>query len=762
MSGRTEYRPLRQIVLLGGVLLAVGVLGRYSASSREASLAGELRATLVLPAMVIAACFVFRYFKLNHRLAIQTPGQLNELACSAAQRILWPVSGFLAVLAALLLLEHRQPYYFTQDDNLAVNLPAILQGSRSLFSGVFPTWNPHQFMGSPSSSLGYFALTYPVTYLSFWAAKTLLHDEYATLEVFSFVHLLLGYCVLYWAVRREGCRPSLAMLAASCCTVSGYALIFSRSWFQFSTVLLWTSLMVVCVQQMRRGRLAWKWVLAFGLAIGLMAHVGHTQMWVYSVMLVDSAIVLFVVAGLVQVRELRSCIAAHLIGFAVAAPLLVPQVLATRTVVRHPDSRGIIEGVMGLFVPDSVIASPHPSAWGTGGNHIGEMYYSGSLFMVVAAILLASLLASRWNKNTIGNNAWFLCGLLAFVLALGTRGVLWTELSYLPGFDRFRFPFKFLAYIVLFFGIGGAVALERLMRKQRWRSKIEVPLALVVWTALAYHCSLCTGAFYVYNFRPFPRPNPHIAVRLMPDGVAYYPKVLPLGSEDGTTFRIVRDSGFRGTDPHLIDSYLNQWPTVEGAFSLSGYDPLTSESPTVQLVNKNIQSNPVLALSEYGVKYVLQYAPPARKGSTIISPLGWGTPVYQNGTVLLSELPEVRPMAFSVDRPLDALPLRFDGGGATIDTAVLPQGGRVILNMLWRKEIRSQAGGARITSVADEWGRIATDVPPGTKELRITFHPPWEYGFVAGGIALVLGLAIRWWPIPPGERVVKAEPALVK
>src|SRR5689334_19885492 len=63
----------------------------------------------------------------------------------------WMIVGFVSVAAALAFLEYRQPFYFVEDDNLAQFMPVVLHGCRSLFhDGVFSTWNPHQFLGSPT------------------------------------------------------------------------------------------------------------------------------------------------------------------------------------------------------------------------------------------------------------------------------------------------------------------------------------------------------------------------------------------------------------------------------------------------------------------------------------------------------------------------------------------------------------------------------------------------------------------------------------
>src|SRR5215467_1291193 len=70
-----------------------------------------------------------------------------DYSASTRSRWLWPLAGLVFMCGALIFLEARQPYYFTQDDNLAQFLPGMLQGCRSLAAGVFPSWNPYQFLG---------------------------------------------------------------------------------------------------------------------------------------------------------------------------------------------------------------------------------------------------------------------------------------------------------------------------------------------------------------------------------------------------------------------------------------------------------------------------------------------------------------------------------------------------------------------------------------------------------------------------------------
>src|SRR6185437_12777121 len=134
------------------------------------------------------------------------------------------LSGLVVVIGCLWMLECLQPFYFTQDDNFSQFLPTILHGCRSLEAGIFPNYNPFQLLGAPAASVGVYALTYLPTYASHLAARFLLGNEYCTIEVFCWFHLLLGYAAMYWAARMAGMRPALAACAAVCFALSGYFL----------------------------------------------------------------------------------------------------------------------------------------------------------------------------------------------------------------------------------------------------------------------------------------------------------------------------------------------------------------------------------------------------------------------------------------------------------------------------------------------------------------------------------------------------------
>ena len=651
---------------------------------------------------------------------LDSPAQRSILSWS---RVGWPLTGLAGMIAAIVFLEVRQPYYFTQDDNLSQFLPGILQGCRSLANGVFPTWNPYQFMGSPSTTVGTYSLTYPPMWLSYWFAKHVLGREYATIEVFAVAHLLLAYGLIYWAVRREGVRPALAILASLCCVLSGYALLAGRSWYYVIPVFVWVPLLVICLQALRGQEIGWKWIVSCGVVIGVFSHAGNVQMWVYSMVFFVLAAALMLWTRAIPFRFLPALATSMLLGLALAAPLLVPQVLATQNVNRYQGDANILGGVPTLFVPVTLVQTGHPMNSGTFyKQYIGEMYYSGTVFCVAGAVLLGGLIVLRWRRTAIRQNVWFFCALVALILALGNIGLLWPLMQRLPGFNKFRLPYKFLELFNIFIAVAGACAWERFVRHRRGSFRAELALVAVVCALLAYHCSLALPSFCTFGFAPYPPVNPAIAQSLQSHYNRDYPKILPLGDS-------------RSTEPDYLQSMQHQWPSLYGFFSVSGYDPLVSEDRTNIAINNKLFWEPGPWLYEYGVRYVLTYDTPWPKWLKVSA-----TSVYRSDRFTLWELPQPRPMAWSDAEPARPLPVQFDGAGANLDTSQLPTGGWITLNMIRRPEISASTEKRVLPTMSDPWSRIRIQVPAGIKQIRVNFTPPWFVGFASAGLLMVLAL----------------------
>jgi hypothetical protein len=170
-------------------------------------------------------------------------------------------------------------------------------------------------------------------------------------------------------------------------------------------------------------------------------------------------------------------------------------------------------------------------------------------------------------------------------------------------------------------------------------------------------------------------------------------------------------------------------------------------------------------LRAYGVRWAVIYSgpqnPPIPEGSQneyfwktdpVLEQLAEeiqerGTLVVDRPDVRVYELPGAAAMAFAVDSPRKALPVKFDAGGLRVDTASLPQGGQVVVNALPAKFLRATADGVSVEMTADKWGRLLFNVPAGTKCLKASYRPPWLAGAAVGVLlaaVAVCSMRFRW------------------
>jgi len=157
---------------------------------------------------------------------------------------LYLLAGFLFFILCIVILEIRQPLYFTQDDSYSMGLPLYLEFFKNLFDhGIFTTLNPYQFTGSPVSEI-LAGILYPLTYICYMFARFILHNDLYFIEVYSIANLTMCYFTFYIACRCLKVRPSIAVLCSLFYSLSGYSLIITRCWCCFPPVMAFSPLIV--------------------------------------------------------------------------------------------------------------------------------------------------------------------------------------------------------------------------------------------------------------------------------------------------------------------------------------------------------------------------------------------------------------------------------------------------------------------------------------------------------------------------------------
>lgn len=678
--------------------------------------------------------------------APQTPAPGASLSARG-----WWLLAAAFVVAAICWLERVQPLYFTQDDGFSTLLPTVLWGCRSLWQGVFPDWNPHQYLGGPTVASGIFALTYPATYLSYAVARHLLGNEYLTLEVFCISHLLVGFCVTWWAARSLGLRPMLAALVSVCVVLSGFSLIGGRSWFDFTPLLVWVPALVISVARLERGPVSWPWALATGLAVGLFFHNGHTQIWAYAVGFTLLAFVLAAGRHRIPARRLAWVLPALGIGLAIAAPLALVQAQFMSSLERRGGlGDGISEGILSMLVPCPLVRAEHPNGWGsTDLEYMGQFYYFGTLLAAVTFLSWLAAIAFRLPARSLARNPWLVLAAVAFVFALAKPGVLWVLACNLPLLSKFSHPIRFMPFFILYAALGAGVCLERLLGRALQPRRWETGLALGVGALMALHVSLARPSFYTYGDRPYP-PLPPAMERLLGPGQAQQ--------------RLLSFSCSRSVRPGYTVGLKHSLPSLFGLMSFDGYDPAVERQPETIKTVERLETAPLAAAQAYGIRWLVVHRsaedPAANAGH---NPGEWfieryvahlqQLPALRARARLALRLPEVTvwelpgpaPMAFALRAPGTGLPWRASGRGMEVSLPAGASGGEVVANVLWRPWMRVYADGRPLAAAGDEWGRVRASVPAGARTLLVRCEPPWRPGFMLGLLLALLSIGGGVW-----------------
>ncbi len=679
--------------------------------------------------------------------------------------------GFAFLLAALIYLEAAHPYYFTQDDNLHQCLPSMIQEMRAFFDdGVFPTWNPYQFLGF-STAEGANSTTYPFTYLTYAFARYVLQNEVAFFEVYAAFHIIAGYFAAYFLLKKAGLNRPLSVLGSLSFVLSGFILIAGRSWYMWTTAALWYPLAFYGALWLCDETVNYRRWFVFSVAVwALFLLQGWSQSWAYVLFFYIILIALLWAGGKLTFKKVS------LAGLAVFTALGFGFFLVLRQMqVVHglnqkaPYGEGILKGFWALFFPYPVVSAPHPMGFGNIDVQLmTNFYYFGSIFAFLAAAGLA-LLALRYNRARLSayGNVWLLLAIIAFDYNLGPDGILYQFNSKIPVFGKVNdHPFKMLPLLVLFSIIAGGLVYQRFTQKIK-NSNLLIKLNILTLAAglalLSMHVYNAHTAFYTYaNLKPYPALPP--AFEELDKYLPYTTRVLPFVPE-------------RSQNPHYAAAMPHQFATYYKRFVFHFYDSAFVRSHEYAYIREDINRFPIEAARAYGVKWLLlQDCNPdvndiqfqcyktweqhkiilpvcgivglesyrcnshalENKSISALIETALSKREYLFGTIY--ELPDPQPLVFdaSNDKPL---PFKVNGRGAKIDATSMPQGGKIVFNYIgWYYETRTFGDGKPLKWERDEWRRTLITVPPGTKEVVVDYSPGFDKGMKIGAIFVLLSV----------------------
>lgn len=665
---------------------------------------------------------------------------LSPASESRKQRWLIGALGGVFLAGALTTLEIMSPYYFVQEDTNTIFMPVMIEGLRGFFEeGTFPTWNGFNLMGSATTTFGFYALTYPPLYFCYAISRYLLGNEYLTLDMLAWLHLLAGYGLACELLRRLGIRAGLSAAASLTFCLLGYNLIDGRSWYYMLPTITYLPALMIALVEMAQGRLGLRWLITTPLAIGLYFHSGNVQMWCYSMAFWGMGLIVIMASKPAGWRLAYPLGIALVAAAALALPLAVPEFLETSKLPRLPiDDNNIAGGLSNLILPWPLVTSP--ATWNDDVNP-GTLYGMGSMFILLflarCSVIMAASADARLTRVMALPIYFTAMAVLSFVLALGSQAYLWDFLSSMPPFLKFRMPFRLLPIMGFFMIVSGVFMAEGwLRRKPRWDLEALIcVLAIALITFNALHCKV---TFDTVTDHPYPT-LPENQKPLQANGYTTVGRIAPLGQ--------LRWYG-EGSSLALLLNYpaLYRIPVTSGSYA----EIPEATVPQYRHALRLYDVSPDDFYAEYGVDYVtiariqgipkMEEPPEMAKIHTIAQPQHF---TYFEAFNIHNQY--TKPMAYRESEPQTPLPYHILNNGVDIDIHSLSsrEDQAVIANFLYQRWMTAQVDGIPVPIRGDTLGRIAADLTVTGNTLSIRYAPPWYKGSIPA--LLMLAACVALW-----------------
>ncbi len=445
-----------------------------------------------------------------------------------------------------------------------------------------------------------------------------------------------------------------------------------------------------------------------------------------------------------------------LIGFAIAAPQLVPQYFLTKQAHLEREvgwAGGIGRGMLAMLLPSPLVDANHPNGWAWGYEGVkGHYYYAGTLFSLLALLQVAVLASKRWELSDYRGREWQIGFAIALLCALGHIGVIWHGMLKLPILGNFTGPSKFLVFVHLYAILSAGLGLERVLRKSPRGVVTGNVLAVITLSLMLYHCFRVRAMNYDFQVDFYPPMPQELA-----DRIQAKPNLIQGRALSFCPYR-------RPGKSFLWSAWLN-WSTAYKVMHFDGYDPITVHLPETKAAVETLFQDPLRAAQAFGIEWLLVHRGVYRHDAHTHNPpvaLYENVPDGVKQTRLLKLLEDllphaqleftykhlklyrlqpVAPFAFFQDAPAQGLPIQLRGSSVQLAMPPKTKKRTLTLNFLARLGTQVHADGVLLSHTKDSFGRIVVPVPAGTLQVVLSYKAPWGMAGVGIGLA-ALGLAL--------------------
>ncbi len=338
--------------------------------------------------------------------------------------------------------------------------PQRVFAAQMLRQGQLAFWNPYVLCGFPLLAEGQIGVLYPLNGLF-----ALPIPSHLAFTCFIVVHYSLAGIFTYLLVRSLAVSRSGAFVAALAFALSGY-LMAQLINLNIMTGSVWLPLILCCFLRAVRLR-SHAWAALTGVALALQILTAQPQVVFYS--LLTLGIYCCFVAGARHFQSAAHLLTILLVALAVGGGLAAPQLLPTWELKRLSlRAEGLDYETMTSFSLPlyRLIAFLFPNFLGnpvTG--YIGLPFFEEHHAYIGLWPLLAAGLA--WRRRKEEHVIFFLIlAAVSLLLALGNQTPLYLLLRYVPGFNLFRIPARWLLVVTLSLAVLSGYGLDVLLEDE--------------------------------------------------------------------------------------------------------------------------------------------------------------------------------------------------------------------------------------------------------------------------------------------------------
>jgi hypothetical protein len=375
----------------------------------------------------------------------------------------YPLIYLLLISLFLLCLELKYPYYFFQDDNRGLHFPLLIHNLRAMMSGEIPLYNFHQSLGIPHLSNGLSAVLYPITYIALFLSKLLFGHYFAGMDIQAIFHLIFGGLGLFFLLKELSLDDKSALFGALTYPLCSFNIFISNSWIIVGGPIGYFPWMIYLGIKLigadARESFSRKYFLLLILARLMVAFIGHTQYFIYSVLLEIFTVTLFTLMFRhgKRVKQLLRPVSYYILSLVATAVLSLPLHLPMWRQMSISFSRGgafDLGGLMeeGILISDWIQGLTWPFAFSSDPlAQSRDIVFIGIvplIFIIVAFIAILTILIFRTREKTaqdptpekVALSAVVFLGLAVICFCWACNIIVPYLIQYIPILNRFRWP----------------------------------------------------------------------------------------------------------------------------------------------------------------------------------------------------------------------------------------------------------------------------------------------------------------------------------